>query len=213
LGRVRDKTGLAVLDLRLERAYHIDLGFALNGCEGERAPGSRVRPTLHGTYVPQRLDRALAQTLSDGLPLVPQTFARAGEQLGCSEADVIGRLHVLVESGIVPRIGVIVRHRALGWRSNAMVVWDAPRDQADRAGEVLAEAPGINLCYRRTRYEREWPYSLYCMVHARSRDEALAKLVIAEALAGLQGVPRQILFSTRCYRQTGAMLGLPREAA
>ena len=94
-----------------------------------------------------------------------------------------------------------------------MVVWDVPPADVDRIGALLASASGINLCYRRTRHEREWPYNLYCMVHAKSRDEALACLIAAQDLAGLGAYPRQVLFSLRCYKQTGAMVALPKEAA
>lgn len=94
-----------------------------------------------------------------------------------------------------------------------MVVWDVPPADVDRIGALLASAAGINLCYRRTRHEREWPYNLYCMVHAKSRDEALACLIAAQDLAGLGAYPRQVLFSLRCYKQTGAMVALPKEAA
>jgi DNA-binding Lrp family transcriptional regulator len=211
--RVQQKTGCHVLDLRLERPYHIDLGFKLSGDGTGKRAQDRTRTTGHSAYNAHPIDRALLQVLTRGLPLVPQPFAQIGKQLNCSEDEIIGRLHVLIESGIVPRIGVIVRHRALGWRSNAMVVWDVPENDIDRAGEILASSPGINLCYRRTRHASEWPYNLYCMVHARSRDEALDHLLHAQAAAALESFPRQILFSLRCYKQTGAMLAAPKEAA
>jgi DNA-binding Lrp family transcriptional regulator len=135
------------------------------------------------------------------------------DQLARDQTEVIARLQTLTAAGVVPRIGVIVRHRAIGWRSNAMVVWDVPPPDVDRAGAILASAPGINLCYRRTRHERDWPYNLYCMVHAKAREDALESIVAAQRLAGLDAYSRQVLFSLRCYKQTGAMVALPKEAA
>lgn len=213
LSRVSHATGLRVLDLRLEQAYHIDLGFTLTG----HAAPSRAATPSH--LVPddgfsiEPADRPLVQALTDGLPLVATPFGELADQLGRSEAEVIARLRCLVANGIVPRIGVIVRHRAIGWRSNAMVVWDVPAADVDRIGALLAMWPGINLCYRRTRYAREWPYNLYCMVHARTRDEALSLLESASTAAGLGRTPRQILFSLRCFKQTGALVTTPRVAA
>lgn len=213
LDRIRDDTAYAVLDLRLEQSYHIDLGFTLSGGDRQKASRQQSNDIRHTTYEARPIDRALAQALSEGLPLVPEPFARLGESLQCSVEEIIERLGVLVGTGIVPRIGVIVRHRALGWRSNAMVVWDIPAAGVDRIGAILARAPGLNLCYRRTRYEKDWPYNLYCMIHAKSRENALDRLQAAEALAEIQGQRRQILFSLRCFKQTGALLAQPKEAA
>ena len=211
LQRVGERTGRQVLDLRLQRAFHIDLGFSLD----DPGYGRHVAPAAvtQASFVSEDADRALVQSLTDGLPLSPTPFADIARRLNRSEGDVLARLTTLVAAGVVPRIGVIVRHRALGWRSNAMVVWDVPPADIERIGTVLAAQPGINLCYQRTRYPQAWAYNLYCMVHARSRDEALDLLARASAAAGIAALPRRILFSLRCYKQTGALLQAPREAA
>lgn len=215
LQRISEKTGLRVLDLRLEKPYHIDLGFALNKAAGDDQVLHRGTSADkdYSTYSAQPGDRDLVQALTVGLPLVSHPFRQVAQNLGLHEDHVIERMTAMSLAGILPRIGVIVRHRALGWCSNAMVVWDVDPDDVDRAGTALAKAPGINLCYRRTRYESDWPFNLYCMVHAKSRDEAFAVLQSATAAAGLEGHPRQILFSLRCFKQTGALLSRPREAA
>jgi DNA-binding Lrp family transcriptional regulator len=147
------------------------------------------------------------------LPLGPYPFRSIAEALGRSEASVIARLTQLRAAEVITRLGVIVRHRALGWRSNAMVVWDVSPDGIDRAGATLAAIPGVNLCYRRTRLKGEWPYNLYCMVHAKARADALKIITLASEAARLTDCPRQILFSSRCFKQTGAMLTAPKEAA
>jgi DNA-binding Lrp family transcriptional regulator len=128
-----------------------------------------------------------------------------------TQTDVVDRLNALTRAGVVPRIGIIVRHRSIGWRANAMVTWDVPPANIDRAGAALAGASGVNLCYRRRRYEQAWPYNLYCMVHAKTREDALEKIAVAQEGAGLSSHPRQILFSLRCYKQTGALVARPRE--
>jgi DNA-binding Lrp family transcriptional regulator len=213
LRRIALRTNYRVLDLRLEKAYHIDLGFALSGHGSHKEISSQVDPTSIPAYLAQPGDREIVQILTAGLPIVPEPFKQIALQLDRSEGAVIERLQALTAAGVVPRIGVIVRHRAIGWRSNAMVVWDVPLSDVDRAGALLASAPGINLCYRRTRHEHEWPYNLYCMVHAKTREDALEKLIAAQDLGGLGAYRRQVLFSLRCYKQTGAMVALPKEAA
>ena len=129
-----------------------------------------------------------------------------------AEAEVIGRLRVLAEAGIIARLGVIVRHREIGWTENAMVVWDVPAARIGEAGAAAAACPGVTLCYQRLTVPGIWPYALYTMVHARSRDEAHAVLDRLRATPQFSGVPHRVLFSTRCFKQTGALLHR-REAA
>jgi hypothetical protein len=51
------------------------------------------------------------------------------------------------------------------------------------------------------------------MIHAQSRDEALGKLDSAARAVGLADLPHQVLFSLRCYKQTGALVAASKEAA
>ncbi|MCB1520274.1 MAG: Lrp/AsnC family transcriptional regulator [Hyphomicrobiaceae bacterium] len=211
LRRIESETGLAVLDLRLERAYHIDLGFTMNRPQERRyhnAGSARPRPEI----ACDAIDRAIAQTMTIGLPLTSRPFKEAGRTIGLSEETMIRRVQRLADAEILPRIGVIVRHRALGWRANAMVVFDIADDRIEAAGTALSQAPGINLCYRRTRYAESWPFNLYCMVHARSRDEAFATLERAVGQAELATVQKEILFSLHCFKQTGALITAPEAA-
>jgi DNA-binding Lrp family transcriptional regulator len=115
------------------------------------------------------------------------------------------RITALCESGIITRLGVIVRHRDLGWASNAMVVWNVVLENIAAAGESLAALPGVTLCYQR-KTEDVWPYALYAMVHAKTRPEAQAVISKAATLPALHGVAHKVLFSTHCYKQTGAWL-------
>ncbi len=208
LARVARQTNRRVLDLRLERSYYIDLGFELSGPHKKH----HVDPDserVAATFERRDDDAELVQRLMTGLALVERPFDDLAEKLGREATDVLARIRELSEAGVLPRLGLIVRHRALGWRSNAMVVWDVPEDRIDAIGCELAKVPGVNLCYRRSRYETEWPFNLYCMIHAKSRDEALATLARATAATGLDRYPRQILFSLRCFKQTGARVVAP----
>ncbi|MCB1367452.1 MAG: AsnC family transcriptional regulator [Rhodobacteraceae bacterium] len=201
LAGIEATSGLRVLDLRLERAFNIDLGFSLDGSRKALPPPRPVRTDALRTG-----DRDILQILTSGLPLVAEPYGEIANRLGRSEDDIITRIAALQEAGIIARYGVIVRHRALGWRSNAMVVWDLPSEAIDTAGPVLAAHPGVTLCYERRPVGDIWPYRLYSMIHARSRSEALEVLDAASELPVLAGVPHRALFSTRCFRQQGALI-------
>ena len=152
-------------------------------------------------------ERALLAALADGLPLEPRPFAALGERLGVTEAEALDTLRALQDRGVVRRFGVVVRHHELGYRANAMVVWDVPDAAVDAAGRALAAAPGVTLCYRRPRRPPDWPYNLFCMIHGQDRDAVLRALERAAALAGLAAVPREVLFSGRRFKQRGAVFG------
>jgi DNA-binding Lrp family transcriptional regulator len=159
-------------------------------------------------------DRRLIAAMEDGLPLVLRPYAAIGERIGIGEAEVVAGLRRLFKGGVIKRFGVIVRHRELGYRANAMVVWDVPDDRVADAGRLLAELPFITLCYCRPRRLPVWPYNLFCMIHGRDRDTVKVLVDKASATAGLEGLPRAVLFSRRRFKQRGARYApTPKEAA
>ena len=150
------------------------------------------------------VERRLIAAIEDGLPLVERSFQAVGDALGLSEDEVIAALRRLIDDGVIKRFGVIVRHRELGYCANAMVVWDVPDAHVQDAGRALAALPFVTLCYRRPRRLPEWPYNLFCMIHGREREAVLGLVEDATMAAGLEGVPRAVLFSRRRFKQRGA---------
>ncbi len=208
LARIARKARLRVLDLPLVRPFNLDLGFSLRGAAQSRP----VLPPPDASAIAPG-DRAIMQALMQGLPLEETPYGTIAHRLGRSEPELMARIRRLSDAHIISRLGVIVRHRALGWRSNAMVVWDLPHDAITKAGPALAAQPGVTLCYERRPVEGIWPYRLYSMIHARSRADALAALEAAAARPELAGAPHLALFSNRCFKQTGALVAEERTSA
>ena len=205
LAEIEDDTGLPVLDLPLLEEFHIDLGFDLR--HGGRETAAKIPRTTVDASTPVELsaaDRALFAALQPGLPLVNRPYQLLARQLGLSERTVLERLGYWLERGVIKRLGVIVRHRALGYRANAMVVWDVPDAEVGMAGQALAAEAGVNLCYRRPRRLPHWPYNLFCMMHGRQREQVLKRIEQVRIDQGLAACPHAVLFSTRCFRQRGA---------
>ncbi|CAA7616617.1 Lrp/AsnC family transcriptional regulator [Magnetospirillum sp. SS-4] len=152
-------------------------------------------------------DLALVSAIGDGLPLVERPYLAIGEAVGMSEVEVIARIQAMKEAGIIRRFGIIVRHHELGFRANAMSVWDIPDDKVSEIGRRLGDSPEVTLCYRRPRRLPDWPYNLFCMVHGRDRpgvEQAITDLIQRH---GLDGHGHAVLFSTRRFKQTGARYG------
>jgi DNA-binding Lrp family transcriptional regulator len=150
------------------------------------------------------LNHALLQAIEGGLPLTAQPYAVVGERLGISEQEVMARLQALQEQGIIKRMGIVVRHRVLGYRANAMVVWDVPDDRVAETGCCLGAIPFVTLCYRRPRRLPDWPYNLFTMIHGHNREQVLARLDHLVKHCGMAAFAHQALFSRRCFKQRGA---------
>jgi len=146
----------------------------------------------------------LIAAIEQGLPLVSRPYAAIAARLGMGEAEVLARIRSMQADGTIKRLGVIVRHHELGYRANAMVVWDVPDDRVSELGARIAALEYVTLCYRRARHLPQWPYNLYCMIHGRDRErvrERLAELIDA---CGLQQLRHEVLFSRRRFKQRGA---------
>jgi DNA-binding Lrp family transcriptional regulator len=218
LDAVRGESGLDVLDLPMEQDYHIDLGFDLVGdfVEARGVPADHAGSAIDADALRARLaprDIALAHAIEGGLPLSSRPFAAVAERAGMSEPEVRERLAHLLELSVIRRLGVVVRHREMGWRANAMVVWDVPDAEADALGARLGTQRAVTLCYRRPRRLPDWPYNLFTMIHGRDRASVRAELARLVARLGLGHLPHEALFSTRRFKQCGARYAAPVELA
>ncbi len=154
-------------------------------------------------------DEALIAAIQGGLPLVPEPYAEIGRRIGLDEVEVIARLRRLQAAGVIKRLGVVVRHHELGYRANAMTVWDIPDDRVDSLGTCMGRFDFVTLCYRRPRRLPDWPYNLFTMIHGRDRDEVLANIARLRRECGLDGIAHEVLFSRRRFKQRGAIYHAP----
>lgn len=158
-------------------------------------------------------DRSLVAVLASGLPLVPEPYAEIGSRIGITEADVIARLRRLDDMGVIKRFGIVVQHRELGFKANAMTVWDVPDDVVSELGRVLAAYEFVTLCYRRPRRLPHWPYNLFCMVHGKDRNQVRAQIAELNEQTDAGSYPNAVLFSRKRFKQCGAKYGAAKETA
>lgn len=187
---IRRRTGVQVLDLRLERDYCGDLVFpsrcrtpsGLCRMATETSPPGRCRPL-------DESDRRLLAAIQEGLSLTARPYAVVAKRIGISEGQVIERLKYLLSEGLIAHMGVVVRHPSLGFGANALVVFDVSRHAVDMVGERLAESAWVNQCHRCMQRAPLWPYNLYCTLH----DQDLAKLIC--------WVDKEFFGTIRCSRR------------
>ncbi len=150
------------------------------------------------------LDQQLIALIQDGLELSSKPFASIAAQLGVSEQQVINRLEQLRRDGTIKRLGVVVRHRKLGFKANAMVVWDIPDHRVDEVARRIASFDCVTLCYQRPRRLPDWSYNLFSMIHGKDRESVLERLADLVDVLELDDIKHKPLFSTRCFKQRGA---------
>jgi DNA-binding Lrp family transcriptional regulator len=150
-------------------------------------------------------DEALILLMQTGLRLSPTPYADLGKEIGMTEDEVISRLKYLNESKIIKRFGIVVRHHELGYRANAMTVWDIDDDKISELGACMGGFDFVTLCYRRPRRLPEWPYNLFTMIHGKDREHVLSNIELLVNQCGLNSVQHEVLFSTKRFKQRGAI--------
>ncbi len=150
------------------------------------------------------MDRELLADVADGLPLVSEPYAEIASRHGIDEATVISRLQRLISEGVIKRFGLVVRHHELGYKANAMAVWDVPDEKISALGKRLAGYDFVTLCYQRPRRLPHWPFNLFCMVHGKDRDAVRRQISILNDETQIGYYPNAVLFSGRRFKQCGA---------
>ena len=151
-------------------------------------------------------DRALIKATQAGLPLVPRPYDTVGALLGVPGTVVRERLAMMLEQGLVRRIGAVPNHYRLGYTANGMTVWDVPDDRVDELGEKVGALDFVSHCYRRPRALPDWPYNLFAMVHAHHRAEVERLAFQIQCLLADECRGHEILFSSRILKKTGLRL-------
>ncbi len=209
INQIEQQTGREVLVLPLLKEYHIDLGFNLHHLNQNKSFSEQsLLKKLSTPEVIKPRDiadaRELITAIQGGLPLVEKPYLALANKLKLTEAEVIKKLKRLIHSGAIKRFGVIVRHHEIGYKANAMVVWDVPDEQIDLLGENLGNESCVTLCYQRPRVAHRWPYNLFCMIHGRDRGEVLACIDHIHSKHDLAQTPHEVLFSAKRFKQRGA---------
>lgn len=157
-------------------------------------------------FIIDDIDRQIIRATQSGLPLVTHPYHNIAEQLNLSVNDVISRMQVMQNNGIIRRIAAVPNHYALGYKGNGMSVWDVPAERVNELGKKVGALDFVSHCYHRPRFLPEWPYNLFAMVHAHNKAEAL---LLVDSIANLLGEfdrGHDVLFSKQILKKTGMRL-------
>ncbi len=150
------------------RRFKIDVVFDLRTRNrDEIVPGTHAFSRLP-EQIPQAdcftdRDRDLVRLLDQQLPLSTRPFDPIAQQLDMPLPDLLARLQIWLDEGVLRRIAVILHHLDAGFKANGMCVWPVAGDQV-HAGRRLAARPEVTHCYQRPR-QPDFPFDLYAMIH------------------------------------------------
>ncbi len=143
-------------------------------------------------------EKRLIYLLSGDLGDSPAPYAELAAQTGFTEAEVLAAIRRFEARGLMRRFGATLRHQQSGFAANAMVVWKVADGKAALCGEKMAALPYVSHCYLR-RVVPGWPYNLYTMIHAESREGISAMIEEMAALA--EGAEWRRLESLREFKK------------
>jgi len=136
--------------------------------------------------------------LQEDLTVEPTPFASMADRLGTSEDALVKAAHGLVTEGLMRRYAAVLNHRRAGFGANAMSVWAVPEDRTDTYGYQLAGYAAVSHCYRRPTYP-DWPYALFGMIHATSKERVEEAVADIQRTTGLDDY--RLLYSTKEYKK------------
>jgi DNA-binding Lrp family transcriptional regulator len=132
--------------------------------------------------------------VQEEIPITERPYAQLAEGLGLSEDDVINRLNVFKERGVIRRMGGVFDSRSLGYKGTLCGL-KVPEDRIEEVGEIINEYVGITHNYLR-RHE----YNMWFTLLAQSQEKAdqiLAEICQRTGLNDLLNLPSQRFFKVR----------------
>jgi DNA-binding Lrp family transcriptional regulator len=149
------------------------------------------------------IDEQILIATQDGIPLTGSPFRDIAQRLGLSEEEVVERIRLMKEKGMIRRFGASIGHRDIGILANAMCIWNVPEERVEDVGRIMASFPEVTHCYERPR-RQGWEYNLFTMVHSYTREDCEQVAARISESTGIKDY--RLLFSEREFKKTGARL-------
>jgi len=145
------------------------------------------------------IDVHLLRELEHGLPFVPAPYEEIGKRLGLGGDEVLDRIRLMKESGIIRKFRARIDQRKLGITANALVVWKPAGSEGNDPGKQLAVFPSVTHCYERMPVPGRWEYTHYTVHHGYSKDQVLDEVRAVAEQTGCRDYT--VLFSTREFKR------------
>jgi DNA-binding Lrp family transcriptional regulator len=140
----------------------------------------------------------MIRSLQQDLPLTPRPFDQWAEVAGVSTKELLAAAQSYLDRRIMRRFSAVLHHRQAGFSANAMGAWIVPADSRADFGTRAAASPAVSHCYERPTFP-DWPYSIFTMVHGKSKEECEGFLADISRATGVTSYTA--LYSTREFKK------------
>ena len=144
-------------------------------------------------------DIKIIKKLQGDIPIVRNPYQTMADELGIRAEFLLERIEAFRENGILKRLATVLRHQSIGFTANAMSVWRVEADRTEKAGLLFAKQAFVSHCYQRPSLP-DFPYTLYAMIHATSKDECFSYAEILSRLSGISDY--RLLFSVTEFKKS-----------
>lgn len=124
------------------------------------------------------LQQTLINHCQKDFPLVSAPFAQLGDELDCSEAEIIDALQCLEQQDILSRLGGVFDHKKAG--ASTLAALAVPEDDLDYIANIINKFEQVNH-----NYAREHDFNLWFVITAKDEFTLQRVLTRIEHLTGL----------------------------
>ena len=101
------------------------------------------------------IDRRIVNELQGGFPLCERPYEKAAEDLGLEEADLIERLHAMLDKGVLSRFGPMFNADRMGG-AFTLAAMAIPADDFEAVAAQVNEWPEVAHNYERDHALNMW---------------------------------------------------------
>jgi DNA-binding Lrp family transcriptional regulator len=183
------------------KLYKINVQLDMQGDAGAKREEPAPPPQRGDGRLPDDKDKRFIQILQRDLPVEPRPFDTWAAEQGVDADTLLLEAETFRQRTYMRRFAAVLNHRRAGFGANGMAVWKVPEERLEEIGPRMAAFSAVSHCYRRPTYP-DWPYSIFTMVHARSKkscEETIA--AIAEEVGYTDPDDRAVLYSTYEFKK------------
>jgi DNA-binding Lrp family transcriptional regulator len=210
--RLAEETGAESMRLLPTlKLYKINVQLDMGGTQARDAKEESPKPAPRrgDGVLPTDRDKAGIAILQRDLPVEPLPFDAWAAEAGMEPDELLERAQVFVDRAYMRRFAAVLNHRRAGFGANGMAVWQVPEGELEEIGPRMAAFKAVSHCYRRPTYP-DWPFSVFTMVHARSREACEETIAaIAEETGITEPDRRAVLYSTYEFKKIRLMYFTP----
>lgn len=140
------------------------------------------------------LDKQLLNLIQTKFPIVSRPYHELAVKLGTTEEDILDRIKLLQEKGVIRRLGGIFDSRQVGY-TGSLCALKVPTERIDEVARVINSYPGVTHNYIRPHEYNMW-FTL--LVETQEKlTETLEQIQELTGITDLLNLPAKKIFKIR----------------